>query len=175
MQWNQQWYPIQWRPHPNGFWVDNWFSNMSICSEPLRFREKQWPTVEHAYQAAKFTDPFKIEAIHREKGGPGAKKIALSWTVETPKWEIVRLEIMWELLLQKWSQPAHAQQLLQTEGLLVEWNNWNDRFWGIAITTEGKVLGGTNYLGIFLTAIRELLRAGYPLRKSQPSDQMNLF
>lgn len=43
-------------------------------------------------------------------------------------WEQVKVNIMYEILVAKFSNPELMSKLLQVEGEIVEDNTWNDRF-----------------------------------------------
>lgn len=66
-------------------------------------------------------------------------------------WEDIKLQIMEDLLVQKFAYPELKEKLLQTgDQLLVEGNYWGDTFWGV----DNKK-GGLNHLGKLLMKIRE--------------------
>lgn len=113
---------------------------------------KLYPTVEHAYQALKTTEPLAREII-RKAATPGEAK-RLGRTVEIRSdWNDIRLEVMRDLLIQKFANPFLRPMLLATEDAeLIEGNHWNDRFWGVC---RGE---GQNHLGRLLMEVRELIR-----------------
>lgn len=107
----------------------------------------EYPTVEHAYQAAK-TD-IEREVIRRAPTPGIARKLGRMVMVRSD-WEVVKVEIMRGLLKQKFSDPKLRQMLLDTgDAELVEGNWWNDTFWG-KYKGEGK-----NMLGVMLMLIRD--------------------
>lgn len=111
-----------------------------------------YPTVEHAYQAAKTIDHAEREVI-RTSPGPGmAKKLGRHVTVR-PDWETTKIAVMTELVYQKFTNDARlANKLIATDGFtLVEGNWWGDVFWGVC---KGK---GSNHLGHILMAVRRSL------------------
>jgi N-glycosidase YbiA len=113
-----------------------------------------FPSVEHAYQAAKTLDrPSRIAIALCET--PGAAKRAGKQAPMRDGWDDMKLAVMEDLLRQKFKDPELADQLLDTEGHeLVEGNFWGDVFWGVC---RGK---GENHLGKLLMKIRsELLEA----------------
>lgn len=130
---------------------------------PYRFLSNFWPapvdldgvtypTVEHAYQAAKTDDPVVREAIRR-CDRPGDAKAAGGATPVAPGWEERRIAVMRDLLAQKFSAAPLRTQLLDTGWApLVEGNGWGDTFWGVC---RGD---GTNHLGNLLMAERNRLR-----------------
>ena len=109
-----------------------------------------YPTVEHAYQAAKAktTDNISRKAIHAAKTPGKAKRIGNTIALR-PNWYELRLEVMKYLLLQKFLIPELRDKLLATgDEELVEGNWWGDIYWGIC---RGK---GENKLGKLLMQIR---------------------
>ena len=68
-------------------------------------------------------------------------------------WELVKVNIMSELVLQKFARhPELCESLAMTgDEDLEEGNTWGDRYWG---TVNGK---GNNMLGKILMRVRELL------------------
>lgn len=129
-------------------------SNFWLCS--IEYHDVLYPSVEHAYQAAKSTDPTEREII-RDAYRPGvAKQLGRSALYVRPDWDSVKLDVMELLLRKKFSRylnPVLAQKLLDTgDAELVEDNNWGDTFWGVC---RGE---GENHLGRLLMEIREGLR-----------------
>lgn len=111
-----------------------------------------YPSVEHAYQAAKTLDPGGRMAV-RDCPTPGqAKRLGRSLK-SRPDWPQVKLAIMEDLLRQKFTRhPGLRDKLLATgDQELVEGNTWGDTFWGVC---RGE---GTNHLGRLLMKIRSEL------------------
>lgn len=109
-------------------------------------------SVEHAYQAAKC---FDIADRLKFIGITAAEAKALGRTVKVrPDWEDVKINIMYNLLMQKFHDNKEFRALLDETGeeLIVEGNTWGDTFWGVC---NGK---GSNHLGILLMKIRKLNR-----------------
>jgi ribA/ribD-fused uncharacterized protein len=111
-----------------------------------------YPTVEHAYQAQKTTNPIAKEII-RNADTPGkAKRLGREFE-QRYKWDEVKLGIMLELLRKKFSIPELKVKLLVTgNAILIEGNNWNDIYWGIC---NGI---GENHLGKLLMQVREEIK-----------------
>jgi N-glycosidase YbiA len=131
-------------------------------NSPYRFLSNFWParvyldgvdyaTVEHAYQAAKTILPSERKTV-RECVKPGeAKRCGRRVTIRAD-WEEVKLDVMYELLRQKFSEPRLREQLLATgNAQLVEGNYWGDIFWGVC---NGV---GQNNLGKLLMKVRSEL------------------
>ena len=141
-----------WRIH-----VDNWFSNIKPCNEPILWRDDSFPTIEHAYQSAKFIDPAKISIIQGTEIPERVKVMVRQWPIETPHWERLKLHVMWGLCLQKWMQGPHRKELLCHLEPIIEFVNWRDSFWAVIIKPNGQVLGGLNCLGQIMTSLRDQL------------------
>jgi N-glycosidase YbiA len=111
-----------------------------------------YPTVEHAYQAAKAGDRLERERI-AALPTPGSAKRAGRKVALRPDWERIKIGVMEDLVRRKFADPELAGRLLATgdEGL-VEGNAWNDRFWGVC---RGE---GRNELGKILMKVRAELR-----------------
>jgi ribA/ribD-fused uncharacterized protein len=109
-----------------------------------------YPTVEHAFQAAKTLNFGKRKDISLLDSPGKAKSAGRKLPFPRGDWETVKFEIMYELVLQKFARHAELrQQLLETgDAVLVEGNNWGDRIWG---RVDGV---GENHLGRILMEVR---------------------
>lgn len=126
----------------------------------------QYDSVEHAYQAAKTTDPAERRLIRNAVTPAAAKKLGRHVIKLREDWtDEVKLDVMHGLLLQKFAKEPLRTLLLNTgEADLVEGNNWGDKFWGFS---GGE---GFNWLGILLMHVRARLRKGIREQKdSNPS------
>lgn len=119
-----------------------------------------YPTVEHAFQAAKTVDPF-LRAHILSLPRPGQAKKAGRKVDLRLGWDTLKVDIMFGLLLQKFAQPDLRAKLMLTLGRqLEEGNDWHDVFWGIC---RGDChLGphlpyGENQLGKLLMKVRKEL------------------
>lgn len=108
-----------------------------------------YPSVEHAYQAAKTLNMLERGAISvLEKPGE-AKRMGKTFTTR-PNWATDRLRIMKFLVWQKFSYPELWEKLQATNSEhLIEGNSWGDTFWGMC---NGQ---GQNHLGKILMWIRD--------------------
>lgn len=114
-----------------------------------------YPTVEHAYQAAKtlsLTDRFAI--CNTDTPGE-AKKLGRSVPLREG-WDSMKLKVMLELLRNKFMYSPLKDALLATgTELLVEVNTWGDTYWGVCNNV------GSNNLGKLLMKVRyELILRG---------------
>lgn len=114
-----------------------------------------YPTVEDAYQAAKtynLSDRKRIEFV----ASPGQAKSLGRKLKLRPDWEQVKLGIMENLVMQKFSSNPYLKRLLLVtdEDYLQAGNTWGDRFWGVDL----KCKIGENHLGRILMRVRGKLR-----------------
>jgi ribA/ribD-fused uncharacterized protein len=114
-----------------------------------------YPTVEHAYQAAKTLSQISRAQI-RLAGTPGQAKRMGRVVKLRPNWEGIKLAIMDRLVCQKFSKEPLRSMLIATgDARLIEGNRWGDTFWGVC---RGI---GQNNLGLIIMNIREgLIREG---------------
>ncbi len=131
-----------------------WLSNYWPVT--IEFEGAVYPSVEHAYHAAKTHDP-ELRAMLAALPSPGEAKRRSRKLPLRPDWGKVKLAIMEELLRQKFAQPDLRAKLLATEdAYLEETNDWGDRFWGVC---GGR---GENHLGRLLMKIRDELARTFP-------------
>lgn len=110
----------------------------------------KYATVEHAFQAAKTLD-LKERELFQNINPAEAKKRGKQVKIRED-WEQVKISVMRDLLVQKFSKPTYQSKLLATKGQqLIEGNYWGDVFWGVC---RGE---GQNHLGKLLMEIRDSL------------------
>lgn len=127
-------------------------SNFWPCE--IQFDGYTYPSVEHAYQAAKTLDPGERKII-RACSTPGRAKRAGRKAHLRPDWDNVKLQIMSDLVTQKFTDPNLARKLRATSPkALIEGNNWHDNFWGICLCPKCKNIIGQNHLGTILMKTR---------------------
>lgn len=111
-----------------------------------------YPTVEHAYVAAKTTNDVERFVIQTTPSPGEVKRLGRQLNIRED-WDSIKLQVMEDLLWQKFQHSELKAKLLATGDIpIVEINTWNDTFWG---QCNGK---GTNHLGKLLMKIREALR-----------------
>jgi conserved hypothetical protein, ribA/ribD-fused len=129
---------------------------VSIAIEPGVI--KQVPTVEHAFQAYKTLVPEERLAIAAATTPGQAKRMGKNVTLRW-NWELIKEQVMLDLLMQKFTTNPEAMKVLLDTGdeELVEGNYWHDQFWGQCFCKEH--LGtGKNTLGHLLMVVRSRLR-----------------
>lgn len=113
-----------------------------------------YPNAETAFQAQKTLDVEERRKFSMLKNPVQAKRLGRKVKLRDD-WEEVKLDIMTEIVSQKFLQHPHLiEMLLQTgDEELVEGNKWGDRFWGVC---KGK---GENHLGKILMKIRDAYKS----------------
>jgi ribA/ribD-fused uncharacterized protein len=131
---------------------EQWAALSNFAPVVVWLEGRPYPTVEHAYQAAKTVDVSERARIRLAPTPGKAKRIGATLTLR-PDWDRARLEVMRRLLVQKFDQARFAEVLFSTgDAQLIEGNDWGDVFWGVC-RGEGK-----NYLGLMLMDIRHEIR-----------------
>lgn len=118
------------------------------------FEEKFYPTVEHAFQAAKSLDHAERDWI-AAAGSPGlAKRLGRRVNLRSD-WEKIKFDVMEECLRSKFTDPVLKQKLLATgDEELVEGNYWHDNTYGNCSCEKCKDIVGRNMLGNILMKLR---------------------
>ena len=115
---------------------------------PIVFLTVTFPTVEHAFQAAKATRTSELTGIYLATT-PGDAKRAGRTCRKREDWDAIKEHVMAFFLILKFKQPELVLKLIQTgRRPLVEGNTWGDTYWGVC---NGE---GRNRLGILLMQIR---------------------
>jgi ribA/ribD-fused uncharacterized protein len=115
---------------------------------PIKYDGWVYPSVEHAYQAAKTSNLRKREKIRCAPTSAYAKQLGKRVPMR-PEWEGIKLNVMEDLLRKKFAINPFRDALINTGGAeLVEGNVWNDVYWGVC---KGV---GENHLGKLLMKLR---------------------
>ncbi len=114
-----------------------------------------WRSVEHAFQAAKFTDAAHRDRIRRASKPKAAKALGMSRDVAIrPDWDAVKDGVMHDLVRRKFAtHPAPRTLLLSTGDERIVENAPMDAYWGCG--PDGQ---GLNRLGEILMQVRSELR-----------------
>ncbi len=140
----------------NQFTGENRFlSNFFKC--PIAFEGDTYPTLEHAFQAAKTSDPGERAHIRSNANPLVAKRKGRRVSLRSD-WEMIKRGVMLDLLRLKFADPELSCRLLQTgDEELVEGNRWHDCYWGRCecANCRGE---GQNVLGKLLMQVRGELR-----------------
>lgn len=117
--------------------------------------DREWPSVEHYYQAMKFEDPVEQEKIRQAPHPRKARRMGRSRLRKLrPDWAKVKKVYMTRAVYTKCrTYPVIAEKLLATgEKRLLE-NSQYDYYWGC-----GRDRRGDNHYGRVLMNVREKLR-----------------
>lgn len=126
----------------------NWFSNMRQMP-PMTYQGIEYASVENFYMAMKTKDPEARRMIAGLSPWK-AKKESQALDIR-PDWEAKRLDFMRFALEYKFRKGTEWRARLDsTSGPIVEWNNWNDKFYGKSVFDNV----GLNWLGRILEDIR---------------------
>lgn len=121
------------------------------------FEGIDFPSVEHAFQAAKSLSPAKRQAMAKLKSPADAKRAGRLVALRSD-WEVIKHEVMLVCVQSKFlSNPNLRAKLLATGNrMLIEDNEWHDNIWGICRCRRCK--NGQNLLGQILMSVRNQLR-----------------
>ena len=119
-----------------------------------------YPSVEHYYVAMKCNNEQQLSGRHYTIGDfremiartPSAAVVkSVGAKIKLRKdWSEKKLDFMLYGVREKFKDPALRELLLSTEdAVLIEGNDWNDKFWGVC---RGK---GLNHLGRILMKVRK--------------------
>lgn len=130
------------------------FSHSTIMYEGI-----EYPTIEHAFQAAKTFDVKQRQQIANLKTPGEAKRAGRREVVLRKDWEEVKDGIMYELLKEKFKNPELKSKLLDTgDEFLEEGTMWHDNYWGNCYCEKCKDIVGKNILGKLLMKVRDELK-----------------
>lgn len=160
----------------NPFWLEAWISRITndpdpeirsfsgnhkflsnFVESPVVWGDFLYPTVEHAYQAAKTLNPDERLRIQGTVAPGTAKRLGRRVTLR-PDWEHVKKSVMQTLLARKFADATLGHMLLATGNkVLVEGNTWGDTYWGV----DERTGHGQNVLGELLMELRSALRGSF--------------
>jgi ribA/ribD-fused uncharacterized protein len=157
----------------------NWafLSNFYPCT--VTYDGVAYPSVEHAYQAAKTLNPKEREKFLYAGVTAGRAK-AMGDTINKSgkrraDWNEINIGIMRDLLIQKFYPTSFRRKLLSTfTANLVEGNNWHDTFWGLCEGTCNQgphEPTGENVLGQLLMEVRAYYGTGAGRSGSTHTDE----
>ena len=123
----------------------------NFFNAPVEYKGLHYLNNEAAFQAQKCMN--EQEKIQFTTIPPNIAKRLGRKVKLRPDWEIIKINIMKEIVEAKFTQNEDLKELLLETGdsILIEGNTWNDVFWGINIKTGN----GSNNLGKILMQVRE--------------------
>ena len=138
--------------YPSRVDVTNDFGTFSHHSFTLE--EREWPSIEHYYQAMKFADPDYQDKIRQAAHPKRARKLGRSrWQKRRSDWRNLKVTYMTRAVYTKCRTYPHIAEALLATGdkTLIESSNY-DYFWGC-----GRDRRGENMYGKVLMNVREKL------------------
>ncbi len=146
------------------FYEQDFYVLSNFSAFNLRWKSREFPTLEHAYHWEKFAHQnppgSECDACYVIRRAPSAHDAFTFAQIgravgRRADWNEVRVDIMRDLLRAKVEQHEYVRRKLLATGdrELVE-NSWRDDFWGWGPNRDGK-----NMLGKLWMEIRDELRA----------------
>ena len=134
----------------------NWLSN--FYKVDITIDNITYPTIEHAFQAAK-TDNTEDKIRIASTANPVVAKRLGKKVQLIDDWDNVRLEVMRELIDIKFKNDDLATKLIATgDEIIIEGNRWHDNFWGACSCNKCSDKIKHNRLGKLLMDKRDQLR-----------------
>lgn len=134
------------------FWTMPEYRFMSnFYPSPILFYGDVWPTVEHAFQAFKSTDPVMREVIRMHEFPRDAKRLGRALVLRSD-WETVKYSLMVELVTLKFKDEPLRSKLLETKIRAIYEDSPYDLIWGTGV--KGSDGPGQNLLGKILMEVR---------------------
>ena len=136
------------------FYPNKWYALCNFSAFAVRSHGRLWPTVEHAYQAGKYTDEQVVQQIQEAPSPHEAKKRGRDPRYADTRrsdWEEFRLPYLKEVLCAKHAQHEYVRRTLErSQGMIVLEDSPDDEFFG-----RGRHFGGRNELGRLWMQIRD--------------------
>lgn len=128
-----------------------YLSNFYPCN--VDYEGIMYPSSEHAYQASKVLDEKTRREVAQLIFPAAAKKVGQKLKLR-PFWKEIKIGIMADIVRAKFTQNEDCKIRLLATGdeELIEYNTWQDRYWGVC---DGQ---GENHLGRILMKVRDELR-----------------
>ena len=136
---------------PITFYTPTFYVFNNFSAHAVEFRGRLYPTAEHAYQAAKCTDPQGQEEIRNARSPLLAKSLANGKYrgARDPDWGSKKLALVEEILRAKLAQHAEAREaLLKSDGEEIVEDSPTDYFWGAGADGSGQNLLGKTWMKI---------------------------
>lgn len=123
----------------------------------IQYEGRVYPSVEHAYQAAKTLDDDLRAEIMRVRSAGEAKRLGRRLKLR-PDWKSIKREVMYQLVKAKFSGNYNLKRTLLATGdrHLEEGNKWHDNYWGVCSCGCGE---GRNELGKIIMRVRSELES----------------
>jgi hypothetical protein len=141
--------------------IEGFFNEYRFLSnyhvKELTYKGKTYQSSEHAYQACKATNEEDHEYVRMSPTPNEAKKRGQKIAVR-PDWDDIKINMMLEILTEKFKDEELKQLLLATgDSYLEETNYWHDCFWGVCTCDTCQHYKSQNNLGKLLMILRKRL------------------
>jgi ribA/ribD-fused uncharacterized protein len=134
------------------FFLSNFFL------KPVYYKSEWYKSSEHAFQAQKATNRKDKQYVQNAKSAAQAKRRGKEIMCRK-RWNEIKMMVMYEILLCKFTDGILADKLLDTkDDLLVEGNSWGDKYWGMVKDPKTGDWKGDNFLGKLLMKVRNEIR-----------------
>ncbi|KAK3922789.1 Retrovirus-related Pol polyprotein from transposon 412 [Frankliniella fusca] len=132
-----------------------------------------WPSVEHAFQAAKTHDEAEKEWIRCAESPSEANRRGKQVTLR-PDWEEIKVTVMLNCLMNKFTpETTELRKLLETgDREIIENNYFHDNFWGNCTCIKCINTPGENVLGQLLMIIRDQEKKSQIEEESEPKEYL---
>lgn len=140
------------------FWAqkDQYGAFSNFFNAPFTLDNREWPTVEHWFQAMKTSSIEEQEKIRAAKNPAIAKRMGRKAPLRM-EWEDVKWHVMVEGVWAKFSAHEDLKKLLLSTGdAEIYEDSPFDKIWGTGV--KGGVGDGKNLLGKALMNVREKLK-----------------
>lgn len=146
------------KANPVTFYMQLFYCLDNFSSFAIVWRNRVWPTAEHAYQAAKFDDETIIAQILEAKSAHDAKKIAKANSDKKHgDWAEIKLPTMETILRLKLTQHQYVQKrLLQTGEREIIEDSPTDDFWGCGPNNDGQNHVGKIWMKLRVELLEQL-------------------
>jgi ribA/ribD-fused uncharacterized protein len=132
----------------------HWLSNFHLVN--INYKGRDYPSVEHAFMSAKNETKEWKDFCSNLHESPGIIKKFGRDIPLVPNWESIKIQVMKDCILAKFSQEPFKSKLLETgDTEIIEGNDWGDIYWGYDIRKNK----GKNYLGRIIMDTRDFLRS----------------
>jgi ribA/ribD-fused uncharacterized protein len=138
------------------YYETSYFAFSNFSPHAIVYGGILYPTAEHVFHAAKFTDEKIKEQIRNAKSPLEAYALGqANKTQRLSNWDEVKVDILYQIVKEKVKQHEDVRNaLLATADDEIVEENPNDSFWG-----NGKDGNGENQMGKILMRIREEIKS----------------
>lgn len=138
-----------------------YFFLSNFYEAPFEWRNHEFPTAEHAFQAAKaYAMPDArlpdmtsyMNSVIMAETPKRAKYLGRIVPLDVKEWDRIKVQYMREIVHAKFAQVQGLSGKLINTGamMLVEGNTWGDKFWGRCFDKDIGKMVGLNTLGAIL-------------------------